>query len=363
MAKAKRHRRHIFVGVVMAVVMVWISGCSASQSFSLTSLLSGEKTPVVNAGNVEKGPQTAGGADGEGNVVIVGNGGTEDGGIIHGNIEGKPAGGKETTPPTDKPEAPATDKPEAPATDKPEAPETGNPDAPATGNPDAPATGKPDAPAGKPGKPVDDKLDKPDQILTDTKPGKEEKLIALTFDDGPDKRYTTEILDILKEKGVKATFFVVGQQVSKNPEVLQRIVDEGHAVGNHTYHHKDLSKLNKQQIIEEVKTADAAIKKAIGFTPILFRAPYGAVSDTLKVLLKSNNRDLVGWNIDTRDWAGTSSADIRKMIKNEAKPGGIILMHSFGGKHIKNTVQALPGVIDDLVKKGYTLVTVDQIIA
>ncbi|WP_053372678.1 polysaccharide deacetylase family protein [Paenibacillus sp. FJAT-27812] len=371
MAKAKRHRRHIFVGVVMAVVMVWISGCSASQSFSLASLLSGDKAPVVDAGNVEKGPQTAGGTDGAGDVVIVGNGGTEDGGIIHGNIEGKPTGGKETTPPTDKPDAPATDKPDTKPTDKPDAPATDKPDTlpsdkpdvSATDKPDAPATGKPDAPAGKPGKPAEDKLDKPDQILTGTKPGKEEKLIALTFDDGPDKRYTTEILDILKEKGVKATFFVVGQQVSKNPEVLQRIVDEGHAVGNHTYHHKDLSKLNKQQIIEEVKTADAAIKKAIGFTPILFRAPYGAVSDTLKVLLKSNNRDLVGWNIDTRDWAGTSSADIRKMIKNEAKPSGIILMHSFGGKHIKNTVQALPDVIDDLVKKGYTLVTVDQIIA
>ncbi|OMF24429.1 hypothetical protein BK133_22940 [Paenibacillus sp. FSL H8-0548] len=202
-------------------------------------------------------------------------------------------------------------------------------------------------------------LDKPDQ-QAEEQPSKNDKLIALTFDDGPDKRYTTDILDILKEKGVKATFFVVGQQVTKNPEVLQRIVDEGHAIGNHTYNHKDLSKLTKQQIIEEVKTGDAVIKKAVGFTPSMFRAPYGAVSDTLKDLLKANNRKLVGWNIDTRDWAGTSASDIRKMIKKEAKPNGIILMHSFGSKHIKNTVQALPGVIDDLEGMGYTFVFADQ---
>jgi peptidoglycan/xylan/chitin deacetylase (PgdA/CDA1 family) len=382
MAKAKRHRRIIFTGIIMAALLVLNSGCSASESFSLASFLSSEKSPVVNEGSVGKGPQLEDGADAKGDVVIVGNSGVAEGGIIQGSFEGEPSTGVATDPPktqtggdepdasatdkpdasaTNKPDASATDKPDVPATDKPDAPATDKPDASATDKPDAPATNKPDASAtDKPGK-ATDKLDKPNQPVTETKPSKNDKLIALTFDDGPDKRYTTDILDILKEKGVKATFFVVGQQVTKNPEVLQRIVDEGHAVGNHTYHHKDLSKLNKQQIIEEVKTSDAAIKKAIGYTPSMVRAPYGAVSDTLKVLLKSNNRELVGWNIDTRDWAGTSSADIRKMIKNEAKPGGIILMHSFGGKHIKNTVQALPDVIDDLVEKGYTLVTADQI--
>ncbi|WP_169089717.1 polysaccharide deacetylase family protein [Paenibacillus sp. PL91] len=392
MAKAKKHRRNIFTGIIMAAVLVLISGCSASESFSLASFLSSEKSPVVNEGSVGKGPQMADGAGATGDVVIVGNSGTaEGGGIIQGSFEGEPSTGEAIDPPntqtdgdkpdatatdkpdatatdkpdataTDKPDATATDKPDATATDKPDATATDKPDATATDKPDATATDKPDAPpsAGKPDKAVD-KLDKPDMPVSEAKPSKSDKLIALTFDDGPDQRYTTDILDILKEKGVKATFFVVGQQVSKNPEVLQRIVDEGHAVGNHTYNHKDLSKLNKQQIIEEVKTGDAAIKKAIGYTPAMVRAPYGAVSDTLKGVLKSNNRELVGWNIDTRDWAGTSAANIRKMIKNEAKPGGIILMHSFGGKHIKNTVQALPDVIDDLVKKGYTLVTADQI--
>ncbi|MGO4541926.1 polysaccharide deacetylase family protein [Paenibacillus sp. 2TAB19] len=193
-------------------------------------------------------------------------------------------------------------------------------------------------------------------------PDKEEqKVIALTFDDGPDKRYTPAILDILKEKGVKATFFVVGLQVNKSPEVLERIVKEGHEIGNHTYNHKDLSKLGKDAILKEINDSDKLIKDAVGFTPVLFRAPYGAVSDTLKDIVKNTGRHMIGWNIDTRDWAGTSVADMQEMIRTEAKPGGIILMHSFGGKHIANTVEALPGIIDELTEMGYTFATIDEL--
>ncbi|MDQ0063234.1 polysaccharide deacetylase family protein [Paenibacillus harenae] len=189
----------------------------------------------------------------------------------------------------------------------------------------------------------------------------EQKVIALTFDDGPDKRYTPAILDILKEKGVKATFFVVGLQVSKSPEVLERIVKEGHEIGNHTYNHKDLSKLGKDAILKEINAGDKVIKEAVGFTPMLFRAPYGAVSDTLKEILEKTGRHMIGWNIDTRDWAGTSVADMQEMIRTEAKPGGIILMHSFGGKHIAHTVEALPGIIDDLTDMGYSFAGIDEL--
>ncbi|WP_052350658.1 polysaccharide deacetylase family protein [Paenibacillus gorillae] len=187
-----------------------------------------------------------------------------------------------------------------------------------------------------------------------------DKIIALTFDDGPDKKYTTAILDILKEKGVKATFFVVGQQVKKEPEVLQRIVDEGHAIGNHSMNHKDMAKLNAEQIQQEIDEADKLIEEAVGFKPKMFRAPYGAVSDTLKSMLKDEDRELVSWNIDTRDWAGTPVSDMREMIRKKAKPHAIILMHSFGNKNIKHTVEMLPYVIDDLKKKGYTFVTPDE---
>lgn len=389
MKMAKRHRPKLLVWMMFAAVTVWLSGCSASQTIS--SLLTGDKQPAVTTGSVWTGPQTDGGSDGEGNVVIVGHAGGGTGSdVSHGDLTGKPpktqgegsigahpgydkpdpsvtekpdadpdnAGAEVTNEPepagTEQPDAQATEKPEVTPTPKPDAAATSEPVTQSTAKPDTPVTNKPDTSA--------EELDKPDKTAPAVKPGKGEKYIALTFDDGPDQRYTNDILDILKEKEVKATFFVVGQQVKKNPEVLQRIAEEGHAIGNHTYSHKDLSKLNKQQMIVEIKTSDAVIKKTIGFTPAMVRAPYGAVSDTLKVVLKASSRELVGWNIDTRDWAGTSAANMSKMIKNEAKPGGIILMHSFGSKNIKNTVQALPGIIDDLVEMGYTLVTADQLV-
>lgn len=188
-----------------------------------------------------------------------------------------------------------------------------------------------------------------------------DKFVALTFDDGPDAKYTTAILDILKEKGIKATFFVVGQQVNKYPEVLERIADEGHAIGNHTQNHKDLKKQTKAEILKQINLTDKAISDVLGETPKLFRAPYGSLSDTLKQVLKDQGRKHTGWTIDTRDWAGTSIEDMRDMIRHQTKPNGIILMHSFGGQHIKNTVLALPDIIDDLHKLGYTFVTADEL--
>lgn len=189
----------------------------------------------------------------------------------------------------------------------------------------------------------------------------EQKLAALTFDDGPDAKYTTAILDILKEKGVKATFFVVGTQVEKYPDVMKRIEEEGHAIGNHTQGHENLRELGRTGILQQITEADEAIEQAVGDAPSLFRAPYGAISDTLLDVLEENERRLVGWTVDTRDWAGTSIADMREMIRTKTEANGIILMHSFGGKHIRNTVEMLPGVIDDLQELGFTLVTVDQI--
>ncbi|OUS70256.1 hypothetical protein B1748_28895 [Paenibacillus sp. MY03] len=203
--------------------------------------------------------------------------------------------------------------------------------------------------------------DKPSVPAEEGNSDNDKKLVALTFDDGPDKKYTTAILDILKEKGVKATFFVVGQQVKLYPEVLQRIADEGHTIGNHSQNHKDLKKQEKSVILEQINKTDEAIRDVLGEKPTLFRAPYGSMSDTVKQILKAQDRVHTGWTVDTRDWAGTSPADMRQMIIQDTKPNGIILMHSFGSKHIKNTVEALPGIIDDLHKLGYTLVTVDEL--
>lgn len=204
------------------------------------------------------------------------------------------------------------------------------------------------------------RLAKPDEKPPESvKPAKGEKTVALTFDDGPDAKYTPAILDILQKYNVKATFFLVGTQVKKYPEIVQRIVDEGHRIGNHTFDHKDLTKLSKVQIREEIAQNDELIRGAVGFTPELVRAPYGAVDDRIKQIVKENGRKLVGWNVDTEDWAGRSVTRMRNNVKANTKDGSIILMHSFGGKNIANTVKLLPLVIHDLKKRGFVFVLVE----
>ncbi|MCZ8516188.1 polysaccharide deacetylase family protein [Paenibacillus filicis] len=193
---------------------------------------------------------------------------------------------------------------------------------------------------------------------------KEARLAALTFDDGPDAKYTPKVLDILKQYDVKATFFVVGVQLSKYPEVLRRMHEEGHAIGNHSWDHKDLSKLPAPAINKELKDTDDLIARTIGASSPLVRAPYGAVSDTLKADLSQAGRPLIGWTVDPRDWAGSSPLSIVDNVKSHIKPGGIILLHSFGGKQGKldNTIEALPGIIAFLKDEGYCLVTVPELL-
>lgn len=193
---------------------------------------------------------------------------------------------------------------------------------------------------------------------------KNRKLVALTFDDGPDNKYTTRILDILKEQDVKATFFLVGTQVAKYPATAKRIVDEGHAIGNHTWSHSDLTKLSVKAMDLQIERTQQAIIEATGITPGLMRAPYGALSDDVLDAVHAEGLTHIYWTVDTKDWAGSSVANIRKNVHDHTHKGGIILMHSFGGKKnaLDNTVKALPLIIKDLQDRGYELVTVNELI-
>ncbi|MNH91177.1 Peptidoglycan-N-acetylglucosamine deacetylase [compost metagenome] len=195
--------------------------------------------------------------------------------------------------------------------------------------------------------------------------GAEAKLVALTFDDGPDAKYTPQVLDILAENKVKATFFVVGKQVSVHAEVLQQIHDAGHAIGNHSWGHPNMSKMSSAAFIEEVEKTNQVIKDVLGSGTPLFRAPYGATSKELIQTLKTNGYNLINWNVDTRDWDGTSSDQIVLKVKQQTKAGGIILMHSFGGKNgdLDNTIKALPQIIAYLKEHGYTLVTIPELLS
>ena len=263
--------------------------------------------------------------------------------FAHGGIGEAAAAAPDTPPPQTPPAASQTPEPSASA------------DPSATAKPETKPT------PGKDAKPPATSAEPEKNVAVG---GDQRKLVALTFDDGPDATYTPEVLDILKARGVKATFFLVGPQVNKYPDTAKRILDEGHGIGNHTWSHKDLSKLSSKQIAEQVDKAQEAIAKATGFTPTLMRAPYGATSGKLLDVLHERDMLHVFWTVDTRDWAGTSVADMRKNVLAHTKPGGIILMHSFGGRKnaLENTVKLLPLIIDDLSKKGFEFVTVDEMI-
>lgn len=182
------------------------------------------------------------------------------------------------------------------------------------------------------------------------------RCIALTFDDGPG-RYTGRLLDILKAQKVPATFYVMGQSATLNPSLIARMGAEGHQVGNHTYDHANLTTLTAAQVRKEISDTDAAVRAA-GVTPSTVRAPYGALNESVLAALGGLPRaGSVTWNVDTLDWKHRTPAKTLAAVKNEARPGSIVLMHDIHS----TTVDAVPAVIAHLRAQGYTFVTVDRI--
>ena len=196
-----------------------------------------------------------------------------------------------------------------------------------------------------------------DRVKTD------KKVVALTFDDGPESKITSQILDILDEYDIKATFFVVGQNVARNTDILKDIYNRGHEIGNHSWSHKYLPKISKKSKEDEILKTEKLLVDVLGeYTPI-FRPPYGAVKAQDKQLIDSLGYKVVNWSVDTRDWAGTSNEQIMKYVKQQLRPGGIILMHNSGNTGIiKNTISILPIMIDWITEQGYEFVTVTEIL-
>jgi polysaccharide deacetylase family sporulation protein PdaB len=191
-----------------------------------------------------------------------------------------------------------------------------------------------------------------------------EKKVALTFDDGPDTKYTDQILDILKKQKVSATFFVVGEHAAAHKDVMKRIVSNGHELGNHSWDHMDLTKLDEPQLEAELDKTDDIITSITGKPPTLLRPPYGALSKQV-IDYSEKSHKIICWSVDTRDWEGISAERILENVKKEVKPGAIILQHSAGGKNgnLTNTIKALPQIIAYLKEQGYQFVTVSNLIS
>lgn len=186
------------------------------------------------------------------------------------------------------------------------------------------------------------------------------KKIALTFDDGPSEKSTGAILDLLAKYKIRATFFVVGVNVCKNPELLRREVAEGHEVGNHTFTHPHLKKLNQTALEGELQQTADAVYAISGKQISLFRPPEGYQSDAIESATQSMGYRQVLWTIDTKDWAHNSCANIVNAVEKNAQDGSIILMHDsiVGEAH---TLEALKKIIPDLIAKGYIFVTVPEL--
>ena len=184
---------------------------------------------------------------------------------------------------------------------------------------------------------------------------KNKKVVALTFDDGPDGNTTPQALDILAKYKVKATFFVQGKNIAGNESLLKRMQSEGHEVGNHSWNHPILTKLSLEDAKKQLTDTEDAITKVLGKSSKLMRPPYGAISDDIR-----NNLDLsfIMWNVDSLDWKSKNEAAILTEIQHQTTDGSIILLHDIH----QPSVNSLPKVIEYLQGQGYSFVTVSDLL-
>ncbi|NLJ24618.1 MAG: polysaccharide deacetylase family protein [Firmicutes bacterium] len=191
--------------------------------------------------------------------------------------------------------------------------------------------------------------------------------IALTFDDGPDPLYTPRILDILKEKEVPATFFLIGRHARQYPDIVRRMAEEGHDIGNHTHSHRNLYGLDEPNTWSEIAQADEIISDIIDSKIYLFRPPRGMYTQATIKFAHELQYTTVLWSISSRDWAEISTGNVARNILRNTKGGDILLFHDSGsiigtsGGYRYNTVNALPSIIDGLRAQGFHFVTVSQL--
>ena len=184
--------------------------------------------------------------------------------------------------------------------------------------------------------------------------------IALTFDDGPHPQNTPRLLDILKQRNVKATFYVVATNAKRYPEIMRRIIAEGHEIGNHTVTHGNLAKMSEAGVRQELTAAHEAIVAATGVPPRTMRPPYGAITSAQKAWIR---RDLgyptIMWSVDPEDWKKPGASVVTSRLVSGATPGGILLVHDIHS----STIDAMPATVDQLLGRGFQFVTVTQLIA
>jgi len=189
----------------------------------------------------------------------------------------------------------------------------------------------------------------------------EEKIIALTFDDGPHPKYTEQVLNLMDQYEAKGTFFLVGKQAEASPELVLRMHNEGHEIGNHTYTHPSTKSVAK--IVMEIKETDEALTSILGYSPKLFRPVEGYYTEQLvqEVVQEGYKMVMWSWHQDTEDWRDPGVNKIVNKVLKGAGEGNIVLFHD-GGSNREQTVQALEIILPELQKQGYKFVTVTEML-
>jgi peptidoglycan/xylan/chitin deacetylase (PgdA/CDA1 family) len=183
--------------------------------------------------------------------------------------------------------------------------------------------------------------------------------IAMTFDDGPSATLTPKLLDLLAAHHIRATFFVIGENVAEHPDIVARAAREGHEIANHSWSHPNLAKMSDEGVRRQLWQTDEAIKSATGTRPTLLRPPYGSITEREKRWIHDEfGYQIVLWDVDPYDWKRPGPAVVRNRILQETRPGSIVLSHDIH----PGTIEAMPSTFDALEAKGFKFVTVSELI-
>jgi len=195
-----------------------------------------------------------------------------------------------------------------------------------------------------------------------------DKVVALTFDDGPSNVWTPQVLDDLRRAGVKATFFMIGEHVKQYPQIAKMVAAEGHEIGNHTYKHNVLLYYKMDELKDDIEKTEGIIKEATGQTTHYFRPPKAWVTNQEKRKIKEMGYEIILWSLNSKDWVNFDDKYIVRYLVKHVRPGDIILFHDAGGVFgiengsRKETVKVIPRLIEKLKERGYRFVTISELL-
>lgn len=187
---------------------------------------------------------------------------------------------------------------------------------------------------------------------------RDDKRVAISFDAAWGNEDTQTLIDILEQYQVHTTFFVVGDWVERYPESVKALSDAGHEVMNHSNHHEHFSQLSSEEIKKNLQACNDKLSAITGVSPVLFRCPYGEYDDHVIQAVKEAGMTAVQWDVDSLDWKGISAKEIQSRVLKNVKPGSIVLFHNAA----EHTPEALPGILEALIKDGYTVVPVSELL-